>query len=417
MLHRVGHVGVIRPAWAGQILVGSDFLSDRLSLTRTQASDASSTALDSDNITRQEYAANIARFNGTARRLFIEGSRTNLNSNPRFNGGTPGTPGTLPTGINTRPTGAPTTEFVGTTAVNGVTYGLFRFAGVPTTTGGQAWALFASDVVVAGTAVTNSVSVYLHAGTLTNVANFDLRVAAAEGGATTFTPTATPQRINNTRTTTGTVSNTTLRWNYVNTSDAVDFTLAIGLPQREHAPFASSPILPVAGTPATSTRGADLVSATLASLGIGENGACTVIGTAMLPQNAATGLPQTILHIDDCSVTNRYYFQNTAGGAAVQFFATAGGVVVGSGTTGSMTAGTAFRWGVSIDGTGRIATSLNGATAVVATGGVTSGLTTLRLGTNANGTGNLFGEVGAARVLPHGVSNSELQRLVANLPL
>ena len=363
------------------------------------------------------FAANAPRFVGTPRALLIEGQRTNLNTNPRAEGAVAGTPGTRPTGWPTIPSGV-STEIVGTVTVGGVPGLLVRFFGVPSTTTGQQFTIGgAPDVVVAGTVVSNSAFVRLHSGSLVNInaGVFNFRAGSSETGLD-FTPSATLQRVTNTRTLVSTSSGTMLRWNYVDTVTAVDFTLFVGWPQREHAAFASSPILPAVGTPAASTRGADLVSATLASLGIGDNGACTVLGTIMIPQNAPATASQILFQIDDGSESNRYQVRNSAGGAFVLASRTIGGA--SSDASGfAVTAGTVFRFGASIDGDGRIAASVSGAAALAVAGGATSGLATLRIGSNASGVANLHGEVGSLRVLPYALSDAALAARVAALPL
>jgi hypothetical protein len=192
--------------------------------------------------------------------------------------------------------------------------------------------------------------------------------------------------------------------------------LRIGWPQLEIGAFASSPILPAVGTPAASTRGADLVTATLASLGIGANGACTVLVSAMLPQAAPAGVDQMLVQLDDGTDANRYRLRNLAGGLAL----VAGEVVAGSpsdaASAGSFVAGTPFRAGIAIDGAGRIAASFNGGAVQAVTGGPTSGLTILRLGNNAAATAGLFGEVGTLRVLRYALGDAALAAAVAALP-
>ncbi len=362
----------------------------------------------------QEYAPNVPRFQGVSQRLLIEGERTNQNTNPRAEGLSAGTPGTRPTNWPALPTGV-STQIVGAATVNGVQGVLVRFFGVPSVTSGQLWPVGgAADVVIAGTTVSNSVFVALYAGSLTNVAQMDLR-CASEGGATNFTPSAAMQRVSNIRVTTGVSSNTTLRWNYVDTVTAVDFTLFVGWPTREHAPFPSSPILPAVGTPATSVRSADLQNWTLASLGVAPNGACTILGAAMLPQAAPAGVSQAIVEVDDGSADNRFFIRNDAGGNAVNINRVLGGVAGTTTLAGTMTPGTLFRFGLTIDGAGRIAASFNGGAVVAVTGGPTTGLTTLRAGNNSSGSGPMFGELGSLRVLQGVVSDADLPALVNTL--
>ncbi len=359
----------------------------------------------------QEFSANVPRYQGAAQRLLIEGERTNLNPNPRAEGSVAGTSGTLPTGWTATDT-AVSRQIIGQTTRNGVSGLLVRYFGTPTGTGAQTLVCGPADVVVAGTVVSNSVFVELVAGTLTNVSVFTLR-SAAEAGGTNFTP-GLLARQTNVRTLAATGSSTALRWNYNDTVTPVEFTLFIGWPQREHAAFASSPILPAIGTPAASTRGADLASATLASLGVPANGACTILGTAMIPQQAPATASQIILHIDDGSDANRIMVRNSPGSANIVLTRTTATTPSDS-TAQTITIGTLFRFGLTIDGAGNALLSVDGVSPLSVAGAPTSGLTTLRIGSNSGGTGNAFSEIGSLRVLQGVVSGAELQALVNTL--
>jgi len=187
-----------------------------------------------------------------------------------------------------------------------------------------------------------------------------------------------------------------------------------GAAQTELGAFASTPILPAVGTPAASTRGADLVSATLASLGIGANGACTVLGTAMLPQASPAAGSFTLFSISDGTANNRIFVRDN-NSTNLLLWRVAGGAASNA-SAGSYTAGTVFRFGASIDGAGRVAFSNNGGTAATVTGAPTSGLGTLNVGNGVAGTEAFYGEIGRLRVLPFPVSDAELQRLVAEQP-
>jgi hypothetical protein len=81
-----------------------------------------------------------------------------------------------------------------------------------------------------------------------------------------------------------------------------------------------------------------------------------------------------------------------------------------------MVPGTLLRIGMAIDGSGRVAGSLNGGAVVVQTGGPTGGLTTLRIGNNATNSGPLCGLIGECRVLPYAVPDNALPSVVAALP-
>lgn len=183
--------------------------------------------------------------------------------------------------------------------------------------------------------------------------------------------------------------------------------------QLEQGAFASTYI----HATAASTRGADLVTATPASLGIGGNGACTVLWSGVLPQAAPSGSNQILFTIDDGGTNNRISIINSAGGASVVPVRYAAGAYADAGTIGSLVAGAAFAVGWSANGAGGVASSLNGAAVGTLTGAPSSGLTTFRVGTNAAGVGNLFGDTYYLDIIPRAVSDATLQRLVAAMPL
>ncbi len=411
-----GRMGVMRP------FIDRGVLRAPFVLTRAQAGGARSTALGPDGVSIVEFNADVPRFNGAARRLWLEGQRTNFIRNPRAEGSTVGqlgAGGALPTNwVQGTPSGGAVVHVVGTGTEAGLPYIDLRWA---FSAAGACRIQFDAPAIAASTAHTLSAYVRIVAGSLTSIGinGIALRwIDVATGGNNTVDLT--------------TISGSTQRYAVTGTSSAgatlgrpeinvgatlaADITLRISAPQMEAASFASTPILPAAATPATSTRGADLVAATLASLGVGANGACTVIGTAMIPQAAPSTASQTIIQIDRGDNVDRFFLRVLAGGAAVTVGRSTTGATVSSPTIDTMIAGTAFRFGLTITGSGRIAGTFNGGVIQEATGGPTSGLTALRVGVDGIGAANLFGEVGSLRVLPFPVSDTELQRLVAEQP-
>jgi len=188
----------------------------------------------------------------------------------------------------------------------------------------------------------------------------------------------------------------------------------IGWPTLELGSFASTPILPAVGTPAAATRGADLLSAPLARLGIRDSGACTMLGTFMIPQ-AAASFPQNVFQIDSGNDVIRYLARSNVGASALTLYRLAPGAAQAS--VGSVTLGSPFRFGMSVDAAGRAAASIDGGSVAAVTGGPTSGLTHVRVGMDSGGTENLFGDIAYLDVLPYPVSDAQLQALVAAMPL
>ncbi len=90
MFGQVGQLGLVGRGRLATRLVSGGQLNAPLVLTRAQATGVRSTAINADAVTRNEFAADIARFNGVARRLLVEGQRTNGIRNPRAEGSTAG---------------------------------------------------------------------------------------------------------------------------------------------------------------------------------------------------------------------------------------------------------------------------------------------------------------------------------------
>ena len=292
---------------------------------------------------------------------------------------------------------------VQSTAINGGNNGLtFYGADVPRFTGpaqrllieGQATNLIngmaapvTQNVTVA--AVAHTLSFYGTGSiTLSGVATGTLAGTGANNRVTlTFTPTA--------GTLTLTVSGTVTR------------------AQLEALGFATSYVEVSSGA---ATRGVDLVSASLASLGVAASGACTVLWSGLMPAAPSASPEGQILFISDGTQDNRY---------RVTVEASSGNVFVARRTAtvesfqyltgGARPTGTTFRCGMTINGSGRIAASLNGNAVAAVTGGPTSGLTTFNLGSGL-GVAPMFGETTSLRILPNSVSDAELQSLTGAMP-
>ena len=418
-----------RPLSRWKTLVVPGSLAAPLTLTRAQLSGVQSSATGADGATLGLFGADVARFNGTARRLLIEGQRTNAIRNPRAEGAVAGTPGTLPTNWFDSAAGL-TRTVVGMGTQNSIFYVDVRWAGTTTNTflninfeginvvaaaNGEAWAASAFVAVVGGsfsnvTGLRSRVSVNNGLVYLGELVDTPPNLVPLLSGALARQPT-----------TAGTIAQASatnvapyLQATFANGA-AIDFTLRIGFPQLERGAFSSTPILPPVGTPGASTRGADLVSASLSSLGIPASGACTVLWSGMIPQAAPSSAHQAIAQIDDGTNDNRLTLRNVQGTANVGIIWVVSGVGAGTATGGALTAGTPFRVGVSMNGAGRAAASLNGGAAAIVTGGISGGLTTLRLGQQIGGA-EMFGETTLLRVLPYTLSDTNLAAAVAALP-
>lgn len=365
-------------------------------------------------MTWRTYAADVPRFVNPANRLLFEGQRTNSFTNPRCEGATPGTPGTMPTTWSIAAALGLTTTVVGVGTEDGINYVDVQFSGTPTSTGTvQINHITTNPAAIDGQVWTYSLFSRLVGGSLTNVGNAVLALALGTTNVNVNYTLSSDPLAGQRRAATGTAAGGTTvangRWRCNVTSGlAVDFTVRLGWPQLELGAFASSPILPPVGSPGASTRGADVLTATLSSLGIVANGSCAIWGTAMIPQNAPTGVNQALFQIDDGSDSNRFMLRNVGGGATIVPAQVVSGTTTDGASAGSMTAGTLFRWGATINSAGRMAVSIDGGAVVAVTGGPTSGFTTLRLGNNFSGTAPLFGELGVVNAIARTLSDAEL---------
>lgn len=389
---------------------------DFMTISRAQTSGARSTGIAADGVTWIEYGPDEPRLFGTEG-MKIEGQRTNSIRNPRAEGAGPPTNWYLFTNVDL-------TAAYSFGATNGIRHVDVRVFGTASGAGATDIGLetVGAIPVVNGQVWTQSLWSALVGGSLANIASVNLRAGERdttnEVGASVSPASTGPllQRSSITRTISpaGTNLVPTIRITTAG-AGAVEATFRIWMPQLELGPFASTPILPAVGALVASTRGGDIVSATLASLGIGANGVCTILGTFMTPQAAAdTG--KNLFEINDNTGANRFLLRNEIGTTDItvwRVLALAGSPAI----AGILVPGTAFRAGISIDGTGRASASINGAAVVSVSGGPVNGLLTLVLGNSSSVAEALFGDIDHLRVLPYGVSDEVLRQLVADLPV
>jgi hypothetical protein len=403
----------------GRRLVAAGLLDPLVAFAR--ATSGRATAPGADGATWAEFAADLPRFAGAARRLLLGGPRGNAVRNPRCEGAVAGTPGVLPTHWTGGTGTGVTRQVVGSGVEDGIGYVDIRWSGA----GGQAGFSLTIDsgaAMPAANGETHAGSVFLRVvgGTLSGFGTSTLRVTETGGTATTsFASIAgvsgaalRTQRFAVTRScnqagTTG----VQLQLLLTPPATAWEVTLRIGWPQCErNAAFAGPPVLPAPAGTGASTQGADLVSAATAALFPGGSG--TLLLSATLPQ-AAAGADQTLLQLDDGTDANRLALRNTAGGSGIGLLRALAGAAA-TASAGSMTAGTPFRLAASF-AAGRLAASLEGAAVQAVAGGPAAGLATLRLGNRADGAAALFGEVGTLLALPFAVPDSALPALSLSL--
>jgi hypothetical protein len=404
---------LIRPAAIADVFLAS---------ARAQAGGVRAFSFGTDGETWLQYAADTPRFFGAERWLLLEGQRTNAIRYAGFEGGTSGVIGS----------GGGFSAAIVVAAVTGLT--------VTLTTGLDEDGLPAIDVEYAGThaggianlifwettsaVAANSGEVWrvgqfvkLQSGALTNMALTHLMqfVGATTTGAGSIVPTGSPlgqQRFEQAFTAGAgtTAARPGLRCTF--TAGAVAAKLRIAVPSLALVDFLSSPILPPIGSPGAATRGVDSLTGSFSALfptGIG-----TLLGTVVIPQNAPTGIDQTIIEMHDGSANNRVRLRNAAGGATIVAGRTVAGSATDATSLGSMTAGTAFKFGITWDGVNVVANLNGGTNQTVA--GVPGGLTTLRIGADVNGDNALFGRVGYLDALPYVIPAANLPAAVSAMP-
>ena len=407
--------------------VRSGVLRSPFTITRAQTGGVQSSAVNGGNNGLTFYGADVPRFTGSAQRLLIEGQRTNGIRNPRGEGAVAGTPGTAPTNWFLSAAGGVNFNIVGTGTENDLPYVDIRLSGTSTT--GES-PLIRADLVYpvasVGQVWTHSMYARLIAGTLTGITNFNMFVTEwTSGGAflnqsfssfTLASGSLIGARLSHIRTLTGATAGLAgSQFSFsVSVGVPIDCTFRVAAPQLELGAFASSPILPPVGTPGASTRGDDRVSASLASLGIAANGACTALWSGVVP-NFIVGGNHTIVCIDNGTVGNGYEMRISQSFGELLCVREQGGSNVIS-FAGAVTSGQKFKCGMSPDGAGRLAVSLNGNAVVSATISTVGSPTQFRLGNIANASTPMWGETELLRILPYSVSDAELQSLTGALP-
>jgi hypothetical protein len=390
------HAAAAATVPAGTLIAGG-VLHSPMTLTRSQPSGARSTAFGLDNATILAVAPDIPRFSGSARRLLIEGPRnndipqpTNFGSGSGWTTLTGGT-GTVAVLTANYPTiAAPDGSFTATRLQ------LNRGAGTTST----------DQSGISRSTVTTAAR-FIWARTVSGTANVQIGTNTTTAGNQSSVDT-TWRRLGFGGT--GGVHRVNLNGAAGN-SAAADL-LIWGASVEANAVFPTSLILPAVGASAVSSRGAEIVTAPLAGLGVPASGACTILWSGRV-QTIGNGTLQTILQLDDATNTIRWLVDNPASGGNIRIGGSGGSTVA----MGVATAGTPFRFGIAINGAGRAAGSFNGAAAVAATGGPAAGLTTLRLGLSASGANPTFGDVLYLRVLNTVLSDADLATQVAALPV
>jgi hypothetical protein len=403
----------------GRRILAPQLLAAPAGLTRAQVG-SSAAALAQDGTSWTLFAADTPRFHGTGRALLVEGQRTNGVRNPRCEGavaGVIGSGGAWPTYWVAVQAGL-TAEVLGVVSRNGVACLRVKFTGTPTGTAVVYMDGYTAGLPVStGATVTPSAFVSLVEGGLGGgLTAIRLWSVERDSGGSVVGTTGTTnihaslnaslQRfaLANDPISAATAATAQPGLALVCTAGvalpAGGITLDIGWPQVEAGALPSSPILPPAGAPATTTRGAELVTAATGSLF--PTGAGTIALSGRLPVVAGQ---QALLQLHGGSDANRFAVIANAG--TVSLVRTLGGVAQ-TVATGSIVGGQTWRLAMSFNAAGGAALSLNGGAAVTVTGGPTSGLSSLLVGATVSGGTSMFGEVANLATLPYVVPDAAL---------
>lgn len=376
----------------GAAPVARGILSAPFALTRTQAAGVE-VAVPGPGGVFTRVPANTARFDGRDRGLVLEGARTNLCPNPRTVGGV----GWTNTGI---------ASAVATTGPDGAADSAVLLNEGTATSGHLT--TFGTANVTAGTAYV--FSIFVAAGTTSLVQITDLSAGFGGGHTVNFdlSGAGSSQVIGGSVTAHGmerfgewwrlwvagaAVANSAAAGfgvcfiQALNSVRAVSFagtsrTLRVAWPQLEAATRPTAVVLPPVGAPASVVRGDDVLTAPLASFGIGETGSGVYEATVVMPQSAPAGAAQSVLEVE-ADANNRFLVRVAAGGNAVSVNRVTAGAAAGDTSAGNMTPGVPFTIRLTLPGDGTASLSLNGGAAVSVSGGPVTNLATLRVGNNS----------------------------------
>ena len=303
--------------------VSSTVLDSRLTFTRAGASNTATRFDTFGNM--QGTNTNVPRFDygpsggTTPIGLLLEETRTNSIRNPRAEGASAGTPGTAPTNWGYGTVTGLTRTINGVGTENGIPYIEIRINGTATASGTALYLPPETNTAIVAAAAqiwTYSCYVRLVAGSTANVNTFAVNLQPYDStpatvgptlGQTAFTPTGAAlvtQRVIGSPSTmpASTASVLPQLVASVTSGAVVDFTVRVGGPQVELGAFATSLILPVAGTPAVTTRSGEAVSMPVGSWYNPVGG--TFAGDFLTNQAAGSGTQEGIMRLDDTTANN-----------------------------------------------------------------------------------------------------------------
>lgn len=367
-----------------------------------------------------------------ARGLLVETSRTNGIRNPRLEGAAAGTPGTDPTYMffGASATGL-TKQIVAVGSENGFSTIDVRWFGTTTSSGRLQFFLEGGDAIVASVGQFYAVSHFskVVAGTYP-VSSSIFAFAELDSGfnilAQTLVDCGAPYssgtRISAARRfSVSTITNAATAWlrpvwfsDLINSGIAIDVTIRFAAPQTELGAFPTSPIFPAVGSPAASTRAADLGLTTPVTpwFNSAEGTMLAEFEFPYFPTYAGTVGNQELFRIDNTSATNALALRMTQAGAGSVYCETqvfAGGSTVFDGPNNSFLAAQVCKMTLAYGSSG-YATAFNGGAVTSAAGALPTGINRMFFGGNNNAGA---GYIRRLAYYPTRLSNTTLQGLTA----
>jgi|GEM_PF-3186475 hypothetical protein len=310
-------------------LIAPDSLGVNVAVTRAHTPTTATTVQQDAAGAWVEVGQNLPRWSSPLRRLRVDPSRTNGVRNPRGEGLVAGTSGTLPTNWSSSTTASGITRsVVGYETINGVSCVVLRFAGTASATAALPVLLEPAAIIAATVGQVFAVSALVratHLGATPGVRLLVREVPTGTDFAQTIDATTTAQRFGVLHTVAG-ASNTSIRpglsVGFAN-GQVIDSTIAVGLFQCELGGYATLPILPVAASPAATTRAADAPIWTPSAMP--ARGAILLRGSFAALAGAS---PLGLLQADDGTDSNRIVARVAAGGGQPECLVIASGVTL-----------------------------------------------------------------------------------------
>jgi hypothetical protein len=377
---------------------------------------SSAMGLGADGQSWSSMAPDVPRHPGTARRLLIEGARTNTIRNPGFEGGASPT---YMTGFGGTGNGLTRTilgsgnwrglpyidlAITGTAATATVLTLSFESAGIVASSG-QSWAFSLFLALMSGSAANYVTTLNIRPR---DASNNDVNGTGFYGETIVLPDMMTRFVMSATMNQAATANLTPNLRLSVAQGTVCNEVIRLAVPQAELGSFASTPILPPAGSLAAASRAADAATLMLTAA---QQQRGTLVGTFMIPQAAAADV-QALLSMDPGNGNNRISIQNNSNGSTVRGLTITGGTTTNTPVLTTVTPGVPFKAAIAWDASGVAFCAAGGAVSWIA--GLPP-MDRLRIGNDVFGQRAMFGEVGPLDLHGARLPDAALQALTTSL--